>query len=163
MNRLVFSYGFLSSRLLIQILRTCTTLQTLEFNATEGFTLDQTLAIFQKRHVDFWIFEQGSGADTPKAPPQLLTATDLVPWTCQGLESLSLGGLHQDLVANNVSDEWMIPATLPAHHWIAKGSTKIELKLRTLILCHIQQLPKLKSLRLNGIAFAYSEVPAEKM
>lgn len=53
MNRLVFSYGFLSSRLLIQILRTCTTLQTLEFNATKGFTLDQMLAILQKRHVDF--------------------------------------------------------------------------------------------------------------
>lgn len=161
MDRLIFSHGLLSSRLLIQILRTCTALQTLVFRAKEGFTLDQTLAIFQKQHQNFWNGEQSLEAGTKEATPKLLTPEELVPWACQDLESLSLGGLNHELASSNVPDEWAIPAASPTHQWIAMAPSKIGRNLQTLIPNHIQHLPKLKSLHLNGIAFEYSELPGK--
>lgn len=162
MDRLVFSHGLLSSRLLIQILRTCIVLQTLVFRAKEGFTHDQTLAIFQERHLDFWSGVQNLEAGGADATTKLWTPVELVPWACQDLESLNLGGLHHEPASRNVPDEWAIPSSSPTHQWIAMAPTKIGQNLRTLIPNHIRHLPKLKSLRLNGIAFAYSEVPGKE-
>jgi len=162
MDRLIFSHGLLSSRLLIQILRTCAVLQTLVFRAKAGFTLDQTLAIFQKQHLNFWSGEQSLEAGTNEATLKLLTPGELVPWACQDLESLSLGGLDLEPASSNIPDEWAIPAASPTHQWIAMAPTKIGQNLQTLIPNHIQHLPKLKSLHLNGIAFEYSKVPGKE-